>query len=108
MGGSGPKGFPSPHSGRPAAMDPAQMLRRALSVHQQGQLDEAERLYRSVLAVAPRNADALHFLGVLASQHGRKEEALELIGRAIELGPSNPAAIYNRANVYRDLKRFDE
>jgi len=108
MGGSGPKGIPSPASGRLGGSDHVLTLRRALSVHQQGQLDEAERLYRGVLAVAPRHPDALHFLGVLASQRGRKEEALELIGRAIELNSSNPAAYYNRANVYRDLKRFDE
>ena len=37
-------------------------LQRALQQHQAGNLPAAEQLYRQVLAVSPRNADALHLL----------------------------------------------
>jgi predicted O-linked N-acetylglucosamine transferase (SPINDLY family) len=109
MSGSGPKGTHTQSAGGlPGGTDSARLLRRALAVHQEGNLDEAERLYRMVLANASRSADALHFLGVLASQRGRPEEAVDLIGRAIEINPANPAAHYNRANALRELKRPDE
>src|SRR5437867_1473861 len=39
--------------------------------HQSGRLAEAEAIYRQILAVEPRHADALHLLGVIAHQVGR-------------------------------------
>ena len=43
-------------------------LQAAVQRHQSGALVEAEALYRQVLASEPRNADALHLLGVACSQ----------------------------------------
>jgi predicted O-linked N-acetylglucosamine transferase (SPINDLY family) len=40
-------------------------LQRALDLHRQGRLDDAESLYRAVLASAPANFDALHLLWIL-------------------------------------------
>ncbi|KAA0592546.1 tetratricopeptide (TPR) repeat protein [Azospirillum lipoferum] len=59
------------------------MLAQAVAHHQAGRPAEAERGYREVLAADPRNADALHLLGVLALQSGRAEEAVTLIGKAL-------------------------
>ena len=42
----------------------------AVQHHQGGRLQVAEQLYRQVLQVEPKNADALHLLGVLAHQVG--------------------------------------
>ncbi len=44
--------------------------------HRSGRLDEAERGYRSCLAIQPDDSDALHLLGVALCQKGRKLEAL--------------------------------
>jgi predicted O-linked N-acetylglucosamine transferase (SPINDLY family) len=85
-----------------------QKLRQAWTLHQQGRLDEAEPLYREVLAQAPGNPDALHFLGVLEFQRGNKEAALALLERAIQAAPENAAAIYNRGNFLRESGRLDE
>ena len=41
------------------------MLRQAVEVHQAGQLDAAEALYRRTLQMQAGQPDALHFLGVL-------------------------------------------
>lgn len=60
-----------------------QLLREALAHHQAGRLGDAERLYRQVLAAEPRQADALHLLGVLSHQVGRHDVAVDLIGKAI-------------------------
>ena len=41
-------------------------LRKAVGLHQQGQLAQAEVLYRAILDQAPNHADATQLLGVLA------------------------------------------
>ena len=57
----------------------------AIQHHQAGRLQAAEQIYRQILAVEPNHADALHLLGVIASQAGKHEVAVEYIGRAIGL-----------------------
>ena len=85
-----------------------QMLRQAFGLHQQGQLAQAETLYREALTMQPDNPDALHFLGVLESQQGRREAGLSLIDRAVKVNPRNTAAFYNRAGILRDMARLEE
>jgi tetratricopeptide (TPR) repeat protein len=65
----------------------------ALQCHQAGRLNEAEQLYRQVLAVNSRHADSLHLLGVVANQNNRPEVAADLIGKAI--GVNATQAIYH-------------
>ncbi len=60
----------------------AQVLQEAVAHHQAGRLEAANRLYRDVLRVAPRQADALQLAGVVALQQGRPGEAVELLTRA--------------------------
>jgi tetratricopeptide (TPR) repeat protein len=74
-------------------------LSLALKRHQAGDLTEAEKLYREILAVEPRHADALHLLGVIANQVGKPDAAIELIGRAIEINPSVTTYHNNFANA---------
>jgi tetratricopeptide (TPR) repeat protein len=83
-------------------------LSRGLEHHRQGQLNQAEVMYRRVLERAPKHADALHFLGVIAHQRGQDRQALEFIDRALELNPCAPAYHCNRAEALRRLKRLDE
>jgi tetratricopeptide (TPR) repeat protein len=71
----------------------------ALKHHQAGALHEAERLYREILALEPRHADALHLLGVIANQIGKPELAVQLIGEAIEINPLVTAYHNNFANA---------
>lgn len=83
-------------------------VRRAFQLHQEGRLEEADRLYREALANDPRDANALHLFGVLQGQRADFEAAADLIGRSIALEPKNPMAFYNRGNALRELKRLDE
>jgi len=76
--------------------------------HQAGQLAEAEGLYRKVLAADPRNANALHLLGLIAQQAGRNDIACDLIGKAIGIDATAAAFHSNLAIALKDLGRFDE
>lgn len=71
------------------------VLNEAVAHHQAGRLDEAAAGYRRVLASAPRHADALHLLGVIAYQKGDQVRAAKLIGRAIALDSDN--AVYHNS-----------
>jgi tetratricopeptide (TPR) repeat protein len=50
---------------------------------------------REVLALEPRNFDALLFLGVIAYQHGRHAQAVELMSKAVAVDPSHAPAFSN-------------
>lgn len=80
----------------------------ALRHHQAGRLSEAERLYRQILLVDSRHADAWHFLGVLAHQAGRNESAVDLIGKAIVQNDRVPAFHNNLGNALKSLGRLEE
>lgn len=85
-----------------------QALRAGITHHQAGELAEAERIYRRVLEMSPRNAYALHLLVVVAHQCGKNEAALDLIDRALAIEPDLPDAWNNRANTLNALKRSEE
>jgi tetratricopeptide (TPR) repeat protein/SAM-dependent methyltransferase len=69
----------------PASPPPeiAQIFAAAAQYHQAGRLAEAEQLYRRILAAAPRHADSLHRLGLIAYQTGRLDMAVDLLRQAI-------------------------
>lgn len=58
--------------------------------HEAGRLQEAEAVYREILRAVPDQPNALHLLGVLATQAGRQQLAIEQISRAIEQVPEAP------------------
>src|SRR5262245_51528223 len=82
-------------------------LATALEHHQSGRLDRAAQLYQQILAMEPDHADALHLLGVASLQQGNAQRAIELIGRAIAVNPSNAIFYCNRAEAYRHLGQLD-
>jgi tetratricopeptide (TPR) repeat protein len=78
----------------------------ALKHHQAGALVEAERLYREILVAEPRQADALHLLGVIANQVGNPKLAVELIGEAIGINPLVTTYHNNLANAAKACGEF--
>ena len=77
----------------------SEALAIAIQHHQAGRLQAAEQIYRQILAVEPNHADAWHLLGVIASQLGKHEMAVEYIGRAIALNGNVAAVHYNLGNA---------
>ena len=95
-------------AGREGSRPGGDVFRAGLAHHQAGRLAEAEALYRETIAAEPNHADALHLLGVIASQVGRHEVAVQLIDLAI--GQDAPNSLYhsNRGLVLQRLGRFAE
>lgn len=65
-----------------------QLLQQAVSLHQQGHLDEAEALYRKILRSDPPNHRALNLLGLAGFQRGHHADAIRHLSRAARLAPT--------------------
>lgn len=72
---------------------------QATALHRQGKIEEAETLYREILARVPDFPDALQMLGVVAALKGRLDDAEDLITRAIAINPRYAGYQYNLAKV---------
>ncbi len=83
-------------------------LAAAIRLHQEGNAEEAAKIYRLVLLRMPNNVDALHFLGVAEHQLGLDDKALKHISRALDLQPKHADIWNNRGNIYKELDRLDE
>ena len=90
-------------------MNTQQTLKEALRLHQAGRLAEAEAQYVRVLAVNANHVDALQLAGMLASQSGKHDRAVAMIGKAIALsGAKAPAPFHNNIGLaYRGLDQLD-
>jgi tetratricopeptide (TPR) repeat protein len=106
LGHKGQGDFASPKLAAPMAVQ--NLFAEACRHHQAGRLSEAERAYRQLLAVNPRQPDALHLLGVVAYQSGRQEAAVDLIGQAIRLRDDVPVYHNNLGIAFGELGRFGE
>jgi len=75
-------------------------LQDAAFRHQQaGRLSDAERGYRRILELEPRNANALHLLGMIGFQTGRNAMAVDLIEQAIAIEGGNAQFHLNLGNL---------
>jgi tetratricopeptide (TPR) repeat protein len=82
-------------------------LTLGLRHHQQGRLDEADRLYQSVLAQQPGDPEALHLRGVVALQKGDYRRAADQIGEAIARNPGSAVYHANLGEAFRSLGQLD-
>lgn len=73
------------------------MFQQALALHEQGQFDEAENLYRQILETAPQNPDVLNLLGLVAQAKGIHNEAVKLFYKAVCKAPTHAPFYFNLA-----------
>jgi protein O-GlcNAc transferase len=83
-------------------------LNDAMMLHRSGQLAEAETIYRRILKDDPNHSDALHLLGVLASQANRHDLAVQLIHQAIAISPNNALYYNNLGHVFKNLNQLED
>ncbi|MGH9663569.1 MAG: tetratricopeptide repeat protein [Bryobacteraceae bacterium] len=81
---------------------------QALARHREWELQQAEAIYRAVLARDPRHADALHLLGLIASENGNHQTAAALIVRAIQLQGPEPVYCANLGVALSREGKFDQ
>ncbi|MBF0587537.1 MAG: tetratricopeptide repeat protein [Magnetococcales bacterium] len=77
-----------------------QALTLALQHHQQGDLGQAESIYREILHIRPDQPDALALLGGLLQQTNHIQEAHQVLQRAVETHPTHVPANNNLGNLY--------
>jgi len=64
-----------------------QAMEHGLASHREGNLQEAERLYRVILKIQPGHPGANHNLGLIAVSASAAEAALPLFTTALEINP---------------------
>ena len=84
------------------------LLAQGLALHQQGALDPAEALYRTLLAEDPRNFAATQLLGVVQNQKGNHAAAAGFLEAALRLQPRSGMAHLNLALALQNLHRPQE
>lgn len=91
-----------------AAKAIAVKLNTAVTMHQQGQLDLAETLYKEILQSQPLHFDALQLLATIAGQQGNAAMAVELLDRALMIKPDYAPALSNRGSALLELQRPEQ
>jgi len=95
-----------PASGRASASAPLMQL--AVSHHTSGRLQDAYRLYQTVLAAEPRHSFALSQFGILCHQLGDYQAAVAALQKAVAADKTNPVAHFNLGLAYATVGRDDE
>lgn len=83
-------------------------LALAIRLHQTDHMDDAETLYRTILAQIPDYPDALHFFGLLMHQKGDNDQAIALIEKSLANAPGYTDAHNNLGNIFTKLGRYEQ
>jgi protein O-GlcNAc transferase len=87
--------------------DDAQSLQLAFSLHRGGRFAEAAKLYRKIIKRNPREANALHSLGLIEAAAGNLTEAAQLMARSVSVQAANVPFMQNYATVLCQLGQFE-
>jgi predicted O-linked N-acetylglucosamine transferase (SPINDLY family) len=86
----------------------SEALASAVAHHRAGRLQEADALYRRILADVPDHPDCLHLVGYIEYQQGRHESAAEWIRQAIRQNDRVPSFHHHLGLALRALGRREE
>ena len=84
-----------------------QALQQGVAAHKEGNLKDAERLYRAILQSQPQHPDANHNLGILAVSESKSVEALPLFKTALEANPKIEKFWVSYIEALIKEKKFD-
>ena len=85
----------------------AQKLAQAKQLHAQGNLDEAQKAYLSILKLQAKTPDALHGLGLITYVQKKYQESIKYMNQAIQIHPDENY-LNNRGTVFFALKKYPE
>ena len=86
-------------------MDAGELYNQALAAQKNGNLAEAERLYRQIPNPPP---EVLVNLGNVLAAQGRREAAMASYDRALAARPDFFEALFNRGNLFLEMMRAEE
>jgi len=89
-------------------VDLKSMAERAIALHRQGELGQAESLYRQILDSEPRLFGPRLYMGLLTLQQGRNAEACDFLGEAVQISPDDLNALMNYGMALRAAGRAEE
>lgn len=89
-------------------MDPWVVFERAAACHKQGDLAQAESLYRQLLSSYPDHGVVTHLMGLIRAQQERHEEAMSFFLISLKTKPGDPAVLLDASNTLQKLERLDE
>lgn len=84
------------------------LVRNALSCIDQGKHDEAFNLLDRAPQSLPNDAEILRLMSVVVAHQADYQKALTLIEQSISAMPENGLAHSNRANILRELGRYED
>jgi len=101
-------GFSKPHSSQTSRREPTQSSadhftkeQQAVSLINQGKLQEAEALYRELISAGRSNHILYGNLAALCGKQGRFDELIKLLRKALQLNPNYPKAHFNLGNAHQ-------
>jgi len=86
----------------------ASLLRKAVDLHQQGQLQAAQAAYLKYLKHRPSDGEAMGLLAVTKFQQGYREGALDIMKRALVLAPDAAGLRFNYVKMLVEQRRYEE
>jgi len=83
------------------------LLRHALKVHQENDIDAAKKIYQEILSLNPNEPDALNLLGIIYFNNHQLDKALELHKSAISNKTGVTEFHNNLGNVYFEMRQLE-
>lgn len=84
------------------------LIQAGVAAQRGGDPGGAERFFRQVLSLDPRNADALQLLGLVAKGRGDLAAAEALMRQSLDSNGRQPHVHHNLGNVLKSQGRFEE
>ena len=83
------------------------MLHLGVALEEDGQFDEALRVYNRALAIEPENQEIYYDMGVVYGKLKQNNKAFEAYRKALELNPANANAHNNLGALYANNRNYD-
>ena len=88
-------------------LDKTKLFNKAMKLHDEGKLGEADQIYQSVLKADSNNFVANYFHGCVLSQKSQFTEAAKYFKKSLDSNPNNYEANNNLGIVYKELNEFE-
>jgi Flp pilus assembly protein TadD len=89
-------------------MSHKQQIEKGEALFGDGQIDQAEAIFKSILKDNPEDEEVLNNLGVIHHFRRNFKEAEDYLLKTLSVKEDYPDALCNLANLYQDTQRWEE